>query len=131
MADYDNTDSGAAFKPFDTQRLILQGKVNSQGEDHKCVFVMDETKNGKRIIEVYQRIGVLFENDKGGKENAPDYTGPFNDTRRIAAWKKMKDGNAYMTFSLSDQQSQQSQGGFQQVSADPFSTDLQNDKIPF
>ena len=126
MADYDNTDSGAAFKPFDTQRMILQGKINDRGNEMKNVFVMDETKSGKKIIEVYQRVGVLFENDKGANENAPDYTGPLNETRRIAAWKKMKDGNAYMTFSVSDQKQQ---GGLHQAAV--VDNSLHNDSIPF
>ena len=75
MADeYDNTDRGAAFGPFPTQSMILQGKLNDRGEDLKVVLVKDETRSGKKIIEVYQKVGVLFENDKKGNENAPDYT---------------------------------------------------------
>lgn len=110
MADqYDNTDKGAAFKPFPQQSMILQGKVNDGGRDMKVVLVKDETKGGKRIIEVFEKVGVLFENDKNGNENAPDYTGPINEFRRLAAWKRMKDGSPYMTFALSDQQQQQQQ----------------------
>ena len=52
MADYDNTDKGAAFKPFDKQRLILQGKVNDGGREKKVVLIKDETKSGKQIIEI-------------------------------------------------------------------------------
>lgn len=105
MADYDNTDKGAAFPPFEKQGLILQGKVNSLGNDMKVVLVKDETKNGKRLIEVYQKVGTMFENDQKGNENAPHYTGPLQhgtQERRIAAWRRMKDGKPYMTFSVSD-----------------------------
>ena len=52
MADYDNTNSGAAFKPFDSQRMILQGKVNLEGNDRKDVLVADQTRGGDTIIEV-------------------------------------------------------------------------------
>lgn len=45
MADYDNTNTGAAFTPFPTQRLILQGKINSDGTDMKVTCVMDETND--------------------------------------------------------------------------------------
>ena len=120
MADYDDTNKGAAFPPFETQRLILQGKVNDQGKEMKVVLVADQTRDGKKLIEIYEKVGVLFENDQKGNENAPNYTGPLNDYRRIAAWRRMKEGKPYMTFSVSDKQ----QGQQQQQS-------LPNDNIPF
>lgn len=110
MADYDNTDKGAAFKPFETQKLILQGKINDGGNERKVVLIKDQTKGGKQIIEVFEKAGTLFVNEKKESENAPDYTGPIssnNRDRRLAAWKRIKDGNPYMTFSISDQRQQQ------------------------
>ena len=124
--EYDNTDRGAAFGPFPTQSLILQGKVNNRGEDLKLVLVKDQTRNGMKVIEVYQKVGVLFENDKKGNESAPDYTGPFFETRRLAAWRKMKDDKAYMTFNVSDQRTSDGQ----ERAADAVDT-LINDKVPF
>lgn len=109
MADYDNTDKGAAFKPFEDQKLILQGKINDGGNERKVVLIKDKTKSGKQIIEVFEKAGTLFVNEKKESENAPDYTGPVssnNRDRRLAAWKRMKDGNPYMTFSISDQRQQ-------------------------
>jgi len=103
MADYDNTNRGAAFAPFEQQRLILQGKVNVSGNDIKVVLVKDQTQSGTNLIEVYQKVGVLFDNDKKGNENAPDYSGPLEIGRkRIAAWRKEKDGKPYMSISVSD-----------------------------
>ena len=63
MADqtYDDTNRGAAFTPFPTQSLILQGKVNVDGIDKKVLLVKDTTKDGKNIVEMYEKIGVLFE----------------------------------------------------------------------
>lgn len=119
--DYDNTDRGAAFAPFPTQALILQGKVNNAGEDMKVTLVKDQTRDGKTLIEVYQKVGVLFENDKKGNEAAPDYTGPLGETKRLAAWKKMKDDKPYMTFNVSSKQ----QGQQPSSQAKPF------DDIPF
>ena len=124
MADYDNTNRGAAFAPFETQKLILQGKINDGGIDRKVTFTKDTTRDGKNVIEVYEKIGVLFENDKKGNEAAPDYTGPFNEFKRLAAWRKMKDGKPYMTFNVSEPQ-QQSQP------AQVASIDLGGDDIPF
>lgn len=105
MAEYDNTDKGAAFKPFDTQKLILQGKINDEGTERKIVLIKDTTKSGKQIIEIFEKAGTLFVNEKKESENAPDYTGPiksFVSDRRMAAWKRMKDGNPYMTLAISD-----------------------------
>jgi hypothetical protein len=125
MADYDNTNRGAAFAPFDTQKLILQGKIDDNRIERKVTLVKDQTRDGKTIIEVYEKIGTLFENDKKGNDAAPDYTGPFNDTRRLAAWRKMKDGKPYMTFNVSDKQQQS-------ASHDPATSNfLDDDKIPF
>lgn len=126
MADYDNTNRGAAFAPFETQKLILQGKIDDNQVERKITLVKDQTRDGKTIIEVYEKIGTLFENDKKGNEAAPDYTGPFNDVRRLAAWRKMKDGKPYMTFNVSDKASHG------QNVPDPKPVNmLDDDSIPF
>lgn len=124
MADYDNTNSGAAFKPFDSQSMILQGKVNVNGRDDKIVLVKDVTRNGDTIIEVYAKTGVLFNNDKKGNEAAPDYTGPLGDTKRIAAWRKDKEGSPYMSFKVSDKQSPQN-------ATSSTASRIDDDHIPF
>ncbi len=125
---YDNTNTGAAFKTFDSMKMILQGKVNLEGNDHKTVLVADTTKSGMKIIEVYQKVGVMFENDKGGNENAPDYSGPMEDhvankAMQIAGWKKEKDGNNYLSMKISPKQ-----GGGNQVQS---VADAIGDDIPF
>ncbi len=122
MADYDDTNRGAAFTPFPTQQMILQGKLNVEGADKKVMLVRDTTRDGKQIIEVYEKSGTFFENDKKGNESAPDYSGPFGDDKRLAGWKKMKDGKPYMSFQVSDKMS-----GGSKPTADP----LQGDDIPF
>jgi len=123
MADqqYDDTNRGAAFTPFPTQQMILQGKVNVEGVDSKVVLVKDQTKDGRGIVEVYQKMAVMFDNDKKGNDAAPDYSGPVGEDKRIAGWRRMKDGKPYMSFQISDKQ----QG--QQSASSP----LQEDSIPF
>ncbi len=123
MADqqYDDTNRGAAFTPFPTQQMILQGKVNVEGVDSKVVLVKDQTKDGRGIVEVYQKMAVMFDNDKKGNDAAPDYSGPVGEDKRIAGWRRMKDGKPYMSFQISDKQ----QG--QQTASSP----LQGDSIPF
>ena len=88
----------------------------------KVTCVMDETKDGKQIIEIYQKVGVLFQNESM-KEGAPDYTGPLFDDKRLAAWKKMKDEKPYMSFSVSDKldKGQYTEG----------KSSIGEDKIPF
>lgn len=123
MADqqYDDTNRGAAFTPFPTQQMILQGKVNVEGVDSKVVLVKDQTKDGRGIVEVYQKMAVMFDNDKKGNDAAPDYSGPVGEDKRIAGWRRMKDGKPYMSFQISDKQ----QG--QQSASSPLS----EDSIPF
>ena len=122
MAEYDNTNSGAVFKPFETMKMILQGKVNLEGNERKIVLVADKTKQDKKIIEVYQKVAVLFEDDKGNNEQRPDYSGLVEDyatdkNMRIAAWKRVKGDNKYMSLSISEKQSKGGNG--------------LNDEIPF
>jgi len=137
MTEYDNTNRGASFPPFPTQQLILQGKMNVEGHDKKVVLVKDQTKSGKVLIEVYQKIGVLFPNDKKGNENAPDYTGPLsevlvmNEDKRLAAWKKMKDDRPFMTLSVSDAQNSVGSQAQPQQSVSQAPSDLDKDFIPF
>ena len=49
MADYDNK-NGRSLHTISTQRLILQGKINSDGTDMKVTCVMDETKDGSQWL---------------------------------------------------------------------------------
>ena len=124
MADqvYDDTNRGAAFTAFPTQQMILQGKLNVEGVDKKIVLVKDQTRDGKAIIEMYEKLGVFFENDKKDNEAAPDYSGPLGEDKRLAGWKKIKDGKPYMSFQVSDKM----QGG-----SKPSNDSLQGDDIPF
>ena len=104
---YDKTDSGAVFPPRDNHKMILTGKANNDGRDSQMVVTMSTLPDGRKIMDVYEKVGTLFENEKKGENpNSPDYTGPMG-SRRIAAWRKTKDDMAYMSLSFSDKQ----QGG--------------------
>ena len=118
---YDNTDSGAVFPPRDNHKMILTGKANNDGKESQMVITLSTLPDGRRIMDVYEKVGTLFENDKGDNTNAPDYTGPIGN-RRIAAWKKTKDDMAYMSLSFSDKK----QGG-----ANGQSNTKIDDSIPF
>jgi len=127
MAEYDDTNRGAAFTPFPTQQMILQGKMNVEGNDYKIVLVKDSTKDGRNIVEVYRKMAVLFDNDKKGNDAAPDYSGPVGEDKRIAGWRRMKDGKPYMSFQVSDKQA----GGQQQQQQTSSVPDISfDDEIP-
>lgn len=108
MSEYDNTNRGAAFKPFPEQKFILQGKLqvthNDINKEVPVALIMAESQSGDKRIDVFLKAGVLFTNDKKGNDNAPDYSGPLDglaEDLRIAAWKEMKGDNAYMSFRVS------------------------------
>jgi hypothetical protein len=103
---YDNTDSGAVFPPRDNHKMILTGRVNNDGKDSHMVVTMSTLPDGKKIMDIYEKVGTLFPNEKGENPNSPDYTGPIG-SRRVAAWRKQKDDMSFMSLSLSDKQ----QGG--------------------
>lgn len=119
MAEYDDTNKGAAFTPFPTQQMILAGKINVQGKESKTILVKDATKDGRPIIEVYQRLAIMFENDKANNDKAPDYSGPIDENLKVAGWRRSKDGKPYMSLSVSAKGQQQASSG------------LPNDDIPF
>ena len=124
MAEYDDTNRGAAFTPFPTQKMILQGKVNVEGIDHKLILVKDQTRDGTEIIEMYTKMGAMFVNDKRGNDAAPDDSGPIGSDKRIAGWRRMKDDKPYMSFQISDKQANDKQETNSENT-------LKDDAIPF
>ena len=102
MPDYDNTNRAALFKPRG-EKLILQGKINIDGEDHYALIVARKTQDGQVMRNVYVQAGPLYVNDKEGNENRPDYSGPILKGKRISLWKKTLDsGEAYMSGQVQD-----------------------------
>lgn len=128
MSDYDDTNRGVAFPPRENQKLFLTGKLNINGQDQRTALVKNITPNGTKLIEVYQKIGVLFVNKKQDNPDAPAFAGPIDDTNlRIAAWKKEKDGMNYLSMSVSENQQQKDPSPQQDFKVDdPF-----DDDIPF
>ena len=128
MADYDNTNSGIAGKPWPEQKLLLNGKLNVFGEDMPIVIVTAETNAGEKRLEVFQKIGVMFTNDKRDNEKAPDYSGPLDGLHqdwRIAGWRGEKDGRKFMSLKVSEKQKQQAE-----PQQEPASQEAEDD-IPF
>ena len=95
--DYDNTDRGSFFKPRADESLLVQGKLNSKGDEHRIVIIKASLPDGGTARDVYAKIGTMYENDKSLNEKSPDFSGPVQlpnqEKRRIACWKTVsKDG---------------------------------------
>ena len=135
MSDYDNTNKGAAFAPFPDQKFVLSGKLNIEGIEKQCVYIAGTTQGGKRVMRVYQELGIMFENESDN-ERAPNYSGTIQDhlkeEMKIAAWKRQQEntGNNYLTITISEKQNS---GGHQASNNEQEeSTGKQmEDEIPF
>jgi len=107
MAEYDNRNKGAGFAPYPDQKFILSGKMDLQGNERKIVMMAGTTKNGKNIIEVYQRCSIMFE-DTEASDGKPNYSGPLDDytmtetkdKMRMAGWRKEHNGNKMISFQV-------------------------------
>jgi len=112
--EYDNTNKGAVFPPFSSDdKLMLTGKLDMEGQEHKLAVVKEKTKNGKIILKVYTEFCALFENDSA-TEGAPKYSGSLNERfnkdkpMRLAAWKRQtKDGKNMLSLQVSEKLSKQ------------------------
>lgn len=121
---YDNTDSGAVFPPKENHKMILTGKVNNDGKETQAIITMSVLPDGRKIMDVYEKVGTLFQNDKRGNDSAPDYSGPMG-ARRVAAWRKSKGDMNYMSLKISDNNQGASNGSHQQANTNV------DDSIPF
>ncbi len=135
MSDYDNTNKGAAFAPRPNQKFVLSGPLNIEGVEKQCVYITDTTKTGKRVMRLYQELGIMFENESDN-ERAPNYSGIIQDhlkeEMKIAAWKRQQEntGNNYLSITVSEKQNS---GGYQASNnKQQDSTGKQmEDEIPF
>ena len=76
---YDNKNSGACFKPYNqNDRLILSGKLDIDGTEHRVVCINEETKNGTKVVQVYTKLCTLWNNEKTN-DNQPDKSGPLEE----------------------------------------------------
>ena len=102
--EYDNTNTGVGFKPFEDQKFILQGKMDIDGTEERFAYITAVSRDGGKRIDVYQKTGALFPNDKSDNTNKPDYTGTLdykNERKRLASWKKVHDTNGnYMSLEV-------------------------------
>ena len=110
MTQYDDTNRGALFPPRNkpdssepNTRVILTGEINDNGQKKRVAAVMVTTRDGKDIIDLYEKVGTLYQNNDKKTDKHPDYSGPFGN-RRVSVWTKQakETGLNYMSLSLSD-----------------------------
>ena len=103
---YDNTNSGALFGTAN-QRLVRAGTVDADGVEERLAIILTETKSGKTVFEVYQKVGAIFTNDKNS-ENSPDVSGTIlinGDEYQMAGWKRESQrGVPYTSVALTPKQ---------------------------
>lgn len=135
MSDYDNTNSGVVFAPWPDSNMTGQGKININGRDNKLIMVHEKlSANGNPVRCLYERVAVLFDNDKKGNDGAPDYSGPIDTHHnlRIAGWSGVKDGKPHLSLKITEKLSSgsQEQGSASQAQAPAPVTQIDDD-IPF
>ena len=86
MSDYDDTDKGVLWKPRTDQVLRAIGKVNNKGEENNTLLMACQTKDGEKYYELYQKVSPIYIKEADANPNAPDFSGPFGEDRRIALW---------------------------------------------
>ena len=101
---YNNTNSGVMFEPHVDQEFIGQGNINIEGQDNRIAVVREKlSRDGSPTLVIYQRMGVLFNNDSDN-EQAPAYSGPLDQhpNLRVAAWRGDKEGRKYLSMKVSE-----------------------------
>ena len=101
MSEYDNTNRGAGFPPYDEEKMVLTGKINVDGLDTDVIYVAGTTNSGQRVLKIYQKMGIMFEQEdtSNGKPNYSgplDNTGAFIENKKVAAWKKTTEAGLNM-----------------------------------
>ena len=86
MSDYDDTDRGVLWKPRTDQVLRAIGKINNKGVEKNALLMACQSKDGEKYYELYQKVAPIYIKEADATSNAPDFSGPFGEDRRIAFW---------------------------------------------
>tara|TARA_Y100001973_G_scaffold104200_1_gene173408 strand:- start:2347 stop:2757 length:411 start_codon:yes stop_codon:yes gene_type:complete len=135
--DYDNTNRGVARAPFESQNLLLTGKLDKDGDNKQIAIIQDTDKEGRDVLVIYERVGVMYGNkDADDAKKQPHYSGPIDDNHRIAGWRETDNsGKKYLSLRRSekykpqavDDVSRETTDGMKSIPASEF---VKND-IPF
>ena len=110
MSEYDNTNTGAGFKPFEDSKMVLQGNLDVDGMKKEVIYVASTLKDGRKVLKVYEKFGIMFEQDKETGSNKPDYSGPIDTMykKAMAGWRKTsQSGVNFLSVKVSEKQTTQ------------------------
>ena len=130
--DYDNTNRGAAHAPFESQNLLLTGKLDKDGDQKQIAIIQDTDKEGRDVLVIYERVGVMYGNkDADDAKKQPHYSGPIDDNHRIAGWRETdKNGKKYLSLRRSEKYTPQAVDNVSRETVDTNPTPIVDD-IPF
>lgn len=134
MTDYDNTNKGVMFLPFEDWQLVLQGKIDIEGDEHRYVAVRQKlTRDGAPVLMLYRQVGIMYGKGEDAHEKAPDWSGKFDDRAdmRIAGWKGQKDGKHYLQLKVSEAQSNSRGSDSKRDDGRAPRNDFTDEEIPF
>jgi len=72
--EYDNTNTGAMFNA-EHMKVIRQGPLDVEGNERSFCICQTQTKTGKVVFEVYEKVGAIFTNDRKRTDKDPDMSG--------------------------------------------------------
>tara|TARA_A100001201_G_C4079457_1_gene198445 strand:- start:1164 stop:1631 length:468 start_codon:yes stop_codon:yes gene_type:complete len=108
MSDYDDTDRGVLWKPRTDQVLRAIGKINNKGVEKNALLMACQSKDGEKYYELYQKVAPIYIKEADANPNAPDFSGPLGEDRRIAFWVNefpqghAQEGTKYLKANITD-----------------------------
>ena len=108
MSDYDDTDKGVLWKPRTDQVLRAIGKINNKGVEKNALLMACQSKDGEKYYELYQKVAPIYIKEADANPNAPDFSGPLGEDRRIAFWVNefpqghAQEGTKYLKANITD-----------------------------
>ena len=108
MSDYDDTDRGVLWKPRTDQVLRAIGKINNKGVEKNALLMACQSQKGEKYYELYQKVAPIYIKEEDANPNAPDFSGPLGEDRRIAFWINefpqghAQEGTKYLKANITD-----------------------------
>jgi len=129
--DYDNTNTGAMFNA-EHMKIIRQGPLNVEGNERYFTICQTQTKTGKTVFEVYEKVGAIFANERKKTDKDPDMSGTVNldgfDYMMFGRKRQSKAGVPFTGINIAVKEDREGRGSTSEASvpAEDF-----NDDIPF
>jgi len=130
--DYDNTNTGAMFNA-EHMKIIRQGPLNVEGNERYFTICQTQTKTGKTVFEVYEKVGAIFANERKKTDKDPDMSGTVNldgfDYMMFGRKRQSKSGVPFTGVNIAVKEDRSD--GNEPMSPNVQSDEDFNDDIPF